>query len=139
MDTDILYREDITENVIAIKVNHSYKEDISEAGLYDITRGYWKISIQRAERAEYAFSVYKGIIKEVYKIEKWLPAGSVPRPTLPDAEVPEGRYEFVGEIAEDEIRNKYIGKSMANLYRWGEANPIKYFFAQEPWDKPLSV
>lgn len=50
---------------------------------------------------------------------------------LPDAEVPEGRYEFVGEVAE-EIRDRYIGKSMANLYKKGEANPIKYFFVPEP-------
>lgn len=131
MNDNILFREDITENVIAIKINHSYKEDISEAGLYDITRGYWKIDIKRAQHAEHALSVYKGIIKEVYKIEEWLPAGSVPRPTLPDAEVPEGRYEFVGEVAEEEIRDRYIGKSMANLYKKGEANPIKYFFRME--------
>lgn len=131
MNDNILLREDITENVIAIKVNHSYKEDISEDSLYDITRGYWKISIQKAEHAEYAFSVYKGIIKEVYKIEKWLPAGSVPRPTLPDAEVPEGRYEFVGKVAEPNIRCKYVDKSIANLYQRGEANPIKYFFKYE--------
>lgn len=36
MNDNILFREDITENVIAIKINHSYKENISEAGLYDI-------------------------------------------------------------------------------------------------------
>lgn len=128
MNDNILFREDITENIIAIKINRSYSEDITEAGLYDITRGYWKISVKKAAYIEYAFSVYKGTVKEVYKIEKWLPAGSVPRPTLPNAEVPEGRYEFIGNIAEDNIRNKYIGKSMANLYRKGEANPIKYFF-----------
>lgn len=81
---------------------------------------------------DYAFSVFNGIIIEVYRIEKWLPAGSIPRPTLPDAEVPEGRYEFVGEVAEEEIRDRYIGKSMANLYKKGEANPMKYFFVPEP-------
>ena len=131
MSNNILVREDITENVIAIKINRSYKETITKDGLYEITRGYWKIDIKKAQHADYAFSVYNGIIKEVYRIEKWLPAGSIPRPTLPDAEVPEGRYEFVGEVAEDEIRNKYVDKSIANLYRRGEANPIKYFFQSE--------
>lgn len=127
MDNYKLKREDITENVIAIKVNCSYKENITEAGLYDITRGYWKLNIKRAEQVEYAMSIYKGIIKEIYEIEQWLPAGSTPRPVLPEAEVPEGRFEFVGKIAGEEIRNKYIGKSMADLYQRGEANPIKYF------------
>lgn len=47
MDTDILFREDITENVIAIKINRSYKENITKDGLYEITRGYWKIDIKK--------------------------------------------------------------------------------------------
>lgn len=135
MNTDSLSREDISENVIAIKVNDSYRDNMTKDELYDITRGYWKVSIKRAECAEYAFTIYKGIIREVYKIQEWLPAASIIRVTLPDAEVPEGRYGFIGEIAEKEIREKYIGKSVTNLYRKGEANPIKYFFKTEQSDK----
>lgn len=130
MEDNILAREDITENVIAIKINQAYRENMTELELYEITRGYWKIDAKRAEKADYVFSVYKGIIKEVYKIKEWLPAGTIPRSTLPDAKVPTDRYEFVGEVAEEAIRNKYIEKSIANLYRKGEANPIKYFYTK---------
>jgi len=130
MEDNILVREDIIENVIAIKVNQAYRENMTELELYEATRGYWKIDVKRAEKAEYVFSVYKGIIKEVYKIKEWLPAGTIPRSTLPDAETPADRYEFVGEVAEETIRNKYIEKSIANLYRKGEANPIKYFYTK---------
>ncbi|MCH5267338.1 MAG: HNH endonuclease, partial [Lachnospiraceae bacterium] len=98
---------------------------MTETELYDITRGYWRINIKRAQYVDYAMSVYKDTIKEVYKIEKWLPAGTIPRTTLPDAEVPEGRYEFKGKIADKEIRDKYIGKSIANISTC--QNPIKYF------------
>lgn len=129
MNGDILTYEDIKDNLIAIKVNCSYDENMTETALYEITRGYWKIDIKRAQQTDYAISVYKGIIIEVYKIEEWLPAGSIPRPTLPEAEVPKGRYEFVGEVAKKGIRDRYIGKSIANLYKKGEANPIKYFFS----------
>ena len=128
MKDNILVREDITENVIAIKINQAYRENMTELELYEATRGYWKIDVKRAKKAEYVFGVYKGIIKEVYKIKEWLPAGTIPRSTLPDAKVPTDRYEFVGEVAEEAIRNKYIEKSIANLYRKGEANPIKYFY-----------
>lgn len=124
---NMLHREDITENVIAIKINRSYRAPMEKNRLYEATRGYWKLNRTRAEQAEYALSVYRGVIKEVYKIEAWLPAGTIPRSTLPDAELPEGRYEFVGEIAEERTREKYLGKSIAHLYRKGEANPIKYF------------
>ena len=130
MEDNILVREDIIENVIDIKVNQAYRENMTELELYEATRGYWKIDVKRAEKAEYVFSVYKGIIKEVYKIKEWLPAGTIPRSTLPDAETPADRYEFVGEVAEETIRNKYIEKSIANLYRKGEANPIKYFYTK---------
>lgn len=127
MEDNILAREDITENVIAIKINQAYRENMTELELYEVTRGCWKVDVKRAEKADYAFCIYKGIIKEVYKIKEWLPAGSIPRPTLPDAETPADRFEFVGEIAEENIRDKYIEKSIANLYRRGEANPIKYY------------
>ena len=127
MEDNILVREDITENVIAIKINQAYRENMTELELYEVTRGYWKVDVKRAD---YVFSVYKGMIKEVYKVKEWLPAGTIPRPTLPDAETPADRYEFVGEIAEENIRDKYIEKSIANLYRKGEANPIKYFYTK---------
>ena len=130
MEDNILVCENITENVIAIKISQAYRENMTELELYEATRGYWKIDVKRAEKAEYVFSVYKGIIKEVYKIKEWLPAGTIPRSTLPDAETPADRYEFVGEVAKEAIRNKYIEKSIANLYRKGEANPIKYFYTK---------
>ena len=130
MKDNILVREDITENVIAIKINQAYRENMTELDLYEVTRGYWKVDVKRAEKADYVFSVYKGMIKEVYKVKEWLPAGTIPRSTLPDAKVPTDRYEFVGEVAEEAIRNKYIEKSIANLYRKGEANPIKYFYTK---------
>lgn len=130
MEDNILVREDITENVIAIKINQAYRENMTVLELYEVTRGYWKVDVKRAEKADYVFSVYKGMIKEVYKVKEWLPAGTIPRSTLPDAEVPADRFEFVGEIAEENIRDKYIEKSIANLYRNGEANPIKYFYTE---------
>ena len=130
MEDNTLVREDIIENVIAIKISQAYRENMTELELYEATRGYWKIDVKRAERADYVFCVYKGIIKEVYKIKEWLPAGTIPRSTLPDAETPADRYEFVGEVAKEAIRSKYIEKSIANLYRKGEANPIKYFYTK---------
>ena len=63
MENNILMREDITENVIATKINQAYRENMTELGLYEATRGYWKVDVKRAEKAQYAFSIYKGIIK----------------------------------------------------------------------------
>ncbi len=38
-----------------------------------------------------------------------------------------GRVEFTGKVAPDEIRNKYIGKNVSKLFKYGEASPIKVF------------
>ena len=126
MNSNVLKYEDITENIIAFKVNKSYKENMTETELYDITRGCWRINRERAQLVDYAFSVYEGTIIEVYKIEKWLPGEELQRTTFPDEKVPKKRYGFKGEIAEKEIRDKYIGKSI--IYKKGEQSPFKYFF-----------
>lgn len=105
----------IKEKAIVIKLARSYREGMSKEALYDVTRGYWKVNLKRARQAEYALSVYQGIVREVYEIDQWLPAGSVPRPTLPDAEVPGDRYEFTGKVAENRIRNRYIDQFIAGL------------------------
>jgi len=36
-----------------------------------------------------------------------------------------GRWEFIGKVAPDTIRNKYIGESIAHYFHKGNANPIK--------------
>ena len=135
MRDNALERKDIGENIIAIKINRSYRENMTVTELYEVTRGWWKLDLKKARYAEYVFSVYQGIVKEVYKIDGWFPAGSIPRITLPNEVAPADRFEFVGEVAEQNIREKYIGKSLVNLYRNGEANPIKYFFTAETWLK----
>ena len=38
-----------------------------------------------------------------------------------------GRVEFVGKVAPDEVREKYIGRSVAKLYKRGEISPVKVF------------
>ena len=103
------------EKLIAFHLARSYRENLSKEALYDVTRGYWRIDIRRAKQAEYALGVYQGVVKDVYKIHQWLPAGDIFRPTLPDAEKPEGRYGFTGDVAEDPIRKRYIGRRIAGL------------------------
>ena len=123
-----LERDDLDEDLVIIKINRLYREEMSEEALYEATRGIWKRRIESVEGTDYCLSVYKGEVVEVYKIDEWLPAGTIPMKTrtiLPERTV--GRVEFIGKIAPDEIRNKYIGKSVAKLFKYGEASPIKVF------------
>lgn len=130
-----LRREDITENVIFIRVNR-YHYGMTEFELYDQTRRSWKVNPERANKAKYAFAVYDGLILEVYKVVAWFPAHTT-YCSLPVSEdvrqhdIDGNRMEFVGQIAEQMIREKYVGKSVTVFYKKGEQNPIKYIFVGE--------
>lgn len=114
---------EITEPSIIFRINNFYRPDMKPIELYDATRGRWVIGTDR-KKAELAFSVYKGIVKEVYKIEAWFPAGAT-FSTRADAP-PKGRWEFVGNVAEKRTRDKYLNKSVAHYFPTGGSNPIRY-------------
>lgn len=130
-----LCQEDITENVIFIRVNR-YHYGMTEFELYDQTRRSWKVNPERANKVKYAFAVYDRLILEVYKIVAWFPAHTT-YCSLPVSEdvkqhdIDRNRMEFVGQIAEQTIREKYVGKSVTAFYKRGEQNPIKYIFTGE--------
>ena len=100
----------ITDPVILIRVNQMYRHGMSAAELYDITRGVWRLVFERASAMKYVFAVYEGVVREVYEPEKWMPALTTKYPTRTDL-VPDdanGRIEFIGQVADESIRRKYL-------------------------------
>jgi hypothetical protein len=124
--TDTIPSVEITEPSLLIRINRQYREGMSAAALYDSTRGVWKLGTRR-NHARYAMSVYQGIVREVYTIERWLPAGTGPYETCDpkDMLVP-GRWEFEGHVAPDEVRLKYLGESVAGYFKKGLRSPVVY-------------
>lgn len=124
----------IDEPVVAININKGYPKAKTASDLYNITRGTWRINRQRAASAKYVFAVYKGVVREVYKIDAWRPAsrelyeffarlgGSTPGDLPPDFD--DGRSEFIGELAPEDIRNKYVGRQLPERFF---QFPIRYF------------
>lgn len=86
--------------------------------------------METAQKADYALSVYDKIVREVYKIDLWMPAEKLVRESFPDLVPIKGRIGFEGKVAPAEIRDKYIGKSIAHPYKRGEANPVKIILKQ---------
>jgi len=126
-----LDRNDLTENIAIIKINQSYREGMSPLELYDVTRGCWKRKLESVEKAEYVLAVAYGIVKEVYKVDRWFHAEQLKRETIhDDPEDHIGRIAFEGSVADENIRLKYLEKSVANLYKFGEADPVKVFFKE---------
>ena len=109
---------------ILIRINRLYRYGIPTEELYDATRIAWVVGPRR-EKAEYAFAVYQGIIREVYAITSWLPAGSTFSTRDPHGiKKAKGRWEFVGTVAAENIRKKYVDRA-ADFSQHGQ-NPVQY-------------
>ena len=94
-------------------LNKTYKSGMNKDQIYEATRGVWA-NVPRDDSIQYAYASYHGIIKEVYKIKKWFSAGTTKylhrnfddRP----ANFLSNRFEFIGDLASDKIRERYKGK-----------------------------
>lgn len=116
----------IEHKAILIRINRLYRYGMTNEALYEATRGIWKIGLRR-NQAEYAFAVFRGVVREVYKIQKWHPAGTTAYKTRPKSHLTAtNRWEFVGEVAEQAIREQYIDKSVEQYLAPNSQNPIKY-------------
>jgi len=63
--------------------------------------------------------------KEVYKVAGWHEAGTTFVPVREDI-LGSGRFEFVGTVAEDAIRDKYLNKSVKHMFKKGAVIPTMY-------------
>ena len=115
----------IVERAILIRINKLYHYGMSPTELYDATRGVWVVGPKR-EKAEYAFAIYQGIVREVYAISDWMPAGSTFSTRNPEGVKRKGRWEFVGTVASEGIRKKYVDRAVDAYFSPGSQNPIHY-------------
>lgn len=113
---------EVVHKALLITINRLFRSDMSSEELYEATRGVWKIGPKRDE-VEFAFAVYQGVVREVYQVEAWFPAGTLPYFTRDASTVNvSGRWEFKGRVAPESIRNMYIGFSVGPSGQ----NPIRY-------------
>jgi hypothetical protein len=115
----------VRHKAILLTINRLYRSHMTPLELYETTRGIWRVGTRRNE-AEYALSLYQGIVLEVYRIDQWYPAGTLEYRTRDSSEFRNGRnsrrWEFSGEIAQQEIRAEYVGFSVGKAGQ----NPIRY-------------
>ncbi len=123
----------INDAVILIRINQAFRYSMPENELYEYTRGRWVLNPQRAKKAKYAIAVYQGIVQEVYEILDWYKGGTTSSfrlegkdSSLDSLESLEGRFEFVGNIAPNETRDKYRFLSVEHYFKRGNSNPIMY-------------
>jgi hypothetical protein len=114
----------IEHEAILIIINRLYRSEMTAEELYEATQGIWKIGPKR-NNVDFAMAVYQGIVREVYRIKRWLPAGTLKYKTRDSKGFKRsGRWEFEGDVAHD-LRDEYVGFSVRRIL--GKArNPIRY-------------
>ncbi len=114
---DLYERRGVTikEPALLIRISRLFRYGMTPVELYDATRAAWAIGKDR-EKATYAFAVYEGIVREVYAIRQWFPAGATFSLRNPSGLRRRGRWEFVGTVAPSEMRRRCVGKSVAEYF-----------------------
>ena len=116
----------ISEPCILLRINQQYRHGMSERELYETTRGIWKVGSRRMG-ASFALAVFRGIVREVYKIDAWHPAGTTAyefRTVTPDECAK--RWEFAGTIAPEEIRKAFLSGNVSSHFSARSQNPVTY-------------
>lgn len=108
----------ISEPVVLIIVNKLYRRNISAAELYEITRGNWGMG-KRREAAIYALSVFRGVVREVYRINSWRCVRARSR-----SQKRQWRWRFAGAVA-PELRH-YVGGNVERYLKAGARLPFRY-------------
>jgi hypothetical protein len=115
----------IVEPVMLIRINKLYRPGMTAEALYEATRGIWTCGTRR-EKARYGFAVFQGVVREVYEIQAWHPAGTLEyRTRKPEDVRSPNRWEFSGKVA-SELSKKYKGGSVEKFFSKGAQLPFKY-------------
>ena len=129
-----LKAEDFSGKVVLLNIVKNWEngmEDTNDAersfSLYEASRGSWVMNYDEAQELDYAIPVHDGKIIEVYKVVKWCHENEVMRnPAYVEPSKGE-RCDFVGRKADDDIRSKYIGNTVREMYEWPKQNSVRIF------------
>lgn len=118
---------------IIIKIEQEWRLSLTPAELYERTRRYWVCSPERrSPPPTHAIAVARGLIREIYRIDRWEDYRSWPADRDPsrhqnpnEAWAPgQLRRGFVGQVAQDYGHLRRC--SVRNLTQVGSQNPIAY-------------
>lgn len=95
------------------------RSEFKNLARYEATRKSWRIKKPDVDKYPYVFSVSNGIVREIYKVDKW-------------KETNGGRFYFSGKEVSDKLGSNYkkkdfINKRIPSYYlKKGMASPVLY-------------
>lgn len=100
--------------------------------IYNATKGIWAldkrriISRQNEILIKYVLSEYRGLIVEVFEVEEWFSQErGYGEKAQKYGETREGS-SFIGRVADDSFRDKFINKSISHHKKKGAASSHRY-------------
>ena len=109
---------EISERAVLIRISRLYRPTMTREELYEATRKWWVLNPDRDP--DYAFSVFGGVVKAVYRIDDW------ERPPRDERTGRlERRWAFRG-VPDASLEHRYVGLVVSELFPRGAANPIRY-------------
>lgn len=127
-DKYLIEEKDIDKGCLVLGVSSSSFTGQQGQDLYEAVRLAWKIDENKRNNAKYALVVHEGKIINVYKIAAWFPAYTTTCITERRYETKKqlnGRFDFVGCEAEQDILDKYVGRILSGDFWRGNNSPIK--------------
>lgn len=113
---------DSEHSVLLIRVARKFRNGMTDDALYEATRSWWRVNGRRAAKAQWAFLVFSGVVRAVYRIEAWVPASSHDIAEDPRRE---GRWAFVGQ-RDPELEGLYLHRDVSAYFVRGNQNPVRY-------------
>ncbi len=101
---------DAHDRILCVKVGKIQREN-----MYEMSRKYWKVNLERASRSTHVLAIVNGIVEAVFIPNRWYHTDN---PSYI------GRCEFEGK---EDQNSKYLGKSVTALYG-KSANPVLYIY-----------
>jgi len=125
---------EINTNCILININKKYERGSGENAIYNATKETWTINKLKLKNLKYVLSEYRGLIVEVFEVENWYEKERGYTPKSKKYGQTKIGYGFKGKVANDQIRDRYINKSIAHTKKKGAASAIRYNL---DWIKPV--
>jgi len=106
--------------LLLISIGRTY---YGERSVYDAVRYAWHLDSERARRAEFVLAHVQGLVKGVFKPNKWMEATPKNFPGFPATDP--DRLGFDGEEADETVCKQYVNKRVPDKYR-ARGNPVRY-------------
>ena len=102
------------DHLLCVNISKTFDNKERE-DIYDCARHYWRLSVNRAEKANYVLAIVHGIVKAVFKPIRWYRSETFIGKSV--------RYEFDGVMVED---SPFIGLCVWNCVNPKSQNPVAY-------------